>query len=155
MRRSEAWNFCIRAADGTTPRRVVFRAAGVGALASVLSAQLGVATRIGALRRTAPNSCPRLPTLAAAEIPIVAVEAMLAAVFMFTLVGPLRLPAWVPAVVIADMVAALVGLRHLARRRSSGVWLGLAALRQLRGRERLVALVVLGVLAQPPPAEFC
>jgi hypothetical protein len=40
------------------------------------------------------------------------------------------------------------GRPHLARRRSSGVWLGLAALRQLRGRERLVALVVLGVLAQ-------
>ena len=30
--RSEAWNFCMRAADGSTPRRVVFRAAGIGAL---------------------------------------------------------------------------------------------------------------------------
>jgi hypothetical protein len=146
--RSEAWNFCMRAAEGSTPRRVVFRAAGVGALASVLSAQLGVATRIGALRRTAPHTCPRIPTLAAAEVPIVAVEAMLAAVFMFTLVGPLQLPAWVPILVIAAMIAALGGLRRLARRRRSGLWLGLAALRELRGRERLVALVVLGVLAQ-------
>ena len=56
--RSEAWNFCMRTAGGSTPRRVVFRAAGVGALASVLSAQLGVATRIGALRRTAPHTSP-------------------------------------------------------------------------------------------------
>jgi hypothetical protein len=146
--RSEAWNFCMRAAEGSTPRRVVFRAAGVGSLASVLSAQLGVATRIGALRRPAPTTCPRLTTLAAAEVPIVAVEAMLAAVFMFTLVGPLDLPVWVPVLVIACMLAALGGLRRVARRRRSGVWLGLAALRQLRGRERLVALVVLGVLAQ-------
>jgi uncharacterized membrane protein YbhN (UPF0104 family) len=146
--RSEAWNFCMRAAGGSAPRRVVFRAAGVGSLASVLSAQLGVATRIGALRRTAPNTCPRLPTLAAAEVPIVAVEATLAAVFMFTLVGPLHLPFWVPILVIVGMLASLVGLRRLARRRRSGIWLGLAALRELRGRERLVALVVLGVLAQ-------
>lgn len=146
--RSEAWNFCMRAADGSTPRRVVFRAAGIGALASVLSAQLGVATRIGALRRTAPATCPKLTTLAGAEVPIVAVEAMLAAVFMFTLVGPLDLPAWVPVLVIACMLAGLACLRRVARRRRSGVWLGLAALRQLRGRERLVALVVLGVLAQ-------
>ncbi len=146
--RSEAWNFCMRAAEGSTPRRVVFRAAGVGALASVLSAQLGVATRIGALRRTAPNTCPRVPTLAAAEVPIVAVEAMLAAVFMFTLVGPLHLPVWVPILVIAAMLGALGCLRRVARRRRSGLWLGLAALRELRGRERLVALVVLGVLAQ-------
>ena len=138
----------MRAADGSTPRRVVFRAAGIGALASVLSAQLGVATRIGALRRTAPATCPKLTTLAGAEVPIVAVEAMLAAVFMFTLVGPLELPAWVPVLVIACMLAGLACLRRVARRRRSGVWLGLAALRQLRGRERLVALVVLGVLAQ-------
>src|SRR5579864_8297086 len=84
--RSEAWNFCMRAAGGSTPRRVVFRAAGLGALASVLSAQLGVATRIGAIRRTAPHTSPRVPALMAAEVPIVAVEATLAALFTFTLI---------------------------------------------------------------------
>ena len=146
--RSEAWNFCMRAAGGSAPRRLVFRAAGIGSLASVLSAQLGVAARIGALRKSAPNTCPRLPTLAAAEVPIVAVEAALAAVFMFTLVGPLHLPFWIPILVIAGMLCALVGLRRVARRRRTGIWLGLAALRDLRGRERLIALVVLGVVAQ-------
>jgi uncharacterized membrane protein YbhN (UPF0104 family) len=146
--RSEAWNFCMRAAGGSTPRRVVFRAAGIGALASVLSAELGLATRIGALRRTAPQTSPRIPTLAVAEIPIVAIEAMLAALFMFTLVGPLNLPPWVPLLVIGGMLAVIGGLHRLARARRSGVWLGLAALRDLHGRERLVALVVFGVLAQ-------
>ena len=84
----------------------------------------------------------------AAEVPIVAVEATLAAVFMFTLVGPLDLPFWIPILVIMGMLCSLVGLRRVARRRRTGIWLGLAALRDLRGRERLIALVVLGVVAQ-------
>jgi hypothetical protein len=146
--RSEAWNFCMRSAGGSTPRRVVFRAAGWGALASVLSAQLGVATRIGAIRRTAPRTTPKAPALVAAEVPIIAVEAMLAALFMFTLVGPLNLPVWAPILVIGAMGCVLLALRRLARRRRSGLWGGLAALRELRGRGRHVALIVLGILAQ-------
>ena len=148
LTRTEAWNFCIRAAGGSTPRRLVFRAAGIGGLASVLSAELGVATRIATLRRTAPQSSPQLSTLVTAEVPIVAVEATLAALFTFTLVGPLNLPPWIPVAVLVGMVAVLAGLRCLARRRRRGLWLGLAALRELRGRERLIALVGLGVLAQ-------
>jgi uncharacterized membrane protein YbhN (UPF0104 family) len=146
--RSEAWNFCMRSAGGSTPRRIVFRAAGLGALASVLSAQLGLATRIGAIRRTAPTTTPKAPTLVAAEVPIVAVEMMLAALFTFTLVGPLKLPAWAPLPVIAAMGCVLLALRRLARHRRSGLWRGLAAVRDLRGRERLIALIVIGILAQ-------
>lgn len=146
--RSEAWNFCMRTAGGSTSRRVVFRAAGVGALASVLSAQLGVAARIGAIRRTAPRTTPRIPTLVAAEVPIIVVEATLAALFTFTLIGPLSLPAWAPFPVIIAMAALVLALARIARRRRSGFWRGLAAVRQLQGRGRLVALVVLGVLAQ-------
>jgi uncharacterized membrane protein YbhN (UPF0104 family) len=146
--RGEAWNICLRAAGSSAPRRVVFRAAGIGSLASVVSAQLGVATRIAALRRSAPSSCPRVPALMAAEVPILAVEAMLAALFMFTLVGPLSLPWWVPVLVIAAMGAAVAGLGRLARRRRSGLWTGLAVLRDLRGRGRLVVLIVIGVVAQ-------
>jgi len=146
--RGEAWGFCVRAAGGSVSRRVVFRAAGLGSLATVLSAQLGVVTRIGALRRTAPQHAPRIPALLAAEVPIIAIEATLAALFAFTLVRPLALPPWLPALVLAGALAALLGLRRLARRRRSGVWLGLAALAQLRGRGRLLALVLAGILAQ-------
>jgi hypothetical protein len=146
--RSEAWNGCVLAAGGSVPRRLVFRAAGIGSLASVVSAQLGVATRIGALRRSAPRTCPRIPAMMAAEVPIVAVEAMLAALFMFTLVGPLSLPWWIPLLVVAAMLGALAGLAAVARRRRSGLWLGLAVMRDLRGRGRLVALIVIGVVAQ-------
>jgi uncharacterized membrane protein YbhN (UPF0104 family) len=146
--RSEAWNFCVRAAGGTVPRRVLFRAAGFGSLASVVSAQFGVAARIGALRRTAPASAPRVPALLAAEVPIIAVEVALAAFFTFTLVGPLGLPLWVPGLVLVGTLAALAALHRLARRRRSGLWQGLAALRELHGRGRLVALVIGGVLAQ-------
>ena len=147
--RSEAWNFCMRAAgrEHTAARRLPRRrgrCARQRAQRTARCAQRGSA-RCGARRRT---TCPRLATLAAAEVPIVAVEMMLAALFMFTLVGPLDLPPWIPLLVIAGMIGALGGLRRVARRRRSGMWLGLAALRELRGRERLVALVVLGVLAQ-------
>jgi uncharacterized membrane protein YbhN (UPF0104 family) len=146
--RSEAWNFCMRSAGGSTSRRVVFRAAGFGALAGVLSAQLGVATRIGTIRRTAPSTSPRAPALIVAEIPIIAVEATLAALFAFTLVGPLHLPLWAPLPAIGLMVGAIVSMRGLARRHLAGAWRGLAAFRELHGRGRLVALVVLGVVAQ-------
>jgi len=146
--RAEAWNGCVIAAGGTVSRRVVLRAAGVGSLASVISAQLGVALRIAALRRSAPETSPRIPAMMAAEVPIVAVETTLAALFMFTLVGPLDLPLWLPFVAIALMFGAMFGLRGVARRHRSGLWLGLAALRDFQGRRRLVALVVLEVIAQ-------
>jgi uncharacterized membrane protein YbhN (UPF0104 family) len=146
--RGEAWNVCLGAAGSRASRRVVFRAAGIGSLASVISAQLGVATRIAALRRSAPDACPRVPALMAAEVPILAVEATLAALFMFTLVGPLGLPWWIPILVVIAMLAAVAGLGGLARRRRFGLWMGLAVLRDLRGRGRLVALVVIGVVAQ-------
>jgi uncharacterized membrane protein YbhN (UPF0104 family) len=146
--RSEAWNFCVRAAGATMPRRVLFRAAGLGSLATVVSAQLGLATRIGALRHTAPESTPRVPALLAAEVPIIAFEALLAAMFTFTLVAPLHLPFWVPMLVIAGMLGALAALRTFARTHTAGLWQGLAAVRELRGRERLAGLVIMGVLAQ-------
>jgi len=143
--RAEAWNGCVTAAGGTVSRRVVLRAAGVGSLASVISAQLGVATRIAALRRSAPETSPRIPAMMAAEVPIVAVETTLAALFMFTLVGPLDLPLWLPFVAITLMFGAMFGLRGVARRHRSGLWLGLAALRDFQGRRRLVVLILRAV----------
>jgi hypothetical protein len=67
---------------------------------------------------------------------------------MFTLVGPLNLPLWLPFLAIGVMFAALFGLRGVARRRRCGLWSGLAALRDLQGRGRLVALVIIEVVAQ-------
>jgi uncharacterized membrane protein YbhN (UPF0104 family) len=145
--RTEAWNLCVHAAGGSVERRVVFRAGGVGSLGSVLSGQLGSATRIAALRRAAPQTSPRLPALITAEVPTLAVEAVLAAIFTFTLVGPLGLPVWVPILVVALMACVVTLLATLARRRR-GLWMGLAVLRDLRGRRRLVAMVIIGVLAQ-------
>jgi hypothetical protein len=84
----------------------------------------------------------------AAEVPIVVVEITLAALFMFTLVGPLDLPLWLPFLAIALMLGAMFGLRGVARHRRSGLWLGLAALRDFQGRRRLVVLVVIEVVAQ-------
>ena len=62
--------------------------------------QLGVAARIAALRRSSPAVSPQVPTLIAAEFPILAIEAVLAALASFTLVAPLGIPWWLPLVLV-------------------------------------------------------
>ncbi len=92
LARSEAWYGCVCAAGGTVARRLLFRAAGIGYLASVLNGSVGLATRVTCLRRVAPDATPRVPALLAAEVPIIAVEIALAALFSFTLFALLGVP---------------------------------------------------------------
>ena len=146
--RSEAWRICVLAAGGTVGRRCLYRAASTGYVGSQLNSQIGTAVRIGALRRAAPDDCPRVPALIAAEVPILTIEAVLAALTSFTLVGPLGLPWWLPLVFLAVAVLLALGLRNLASRWREGFWSGLAVLRSLHGRNSVVALVLVAVLAQ-------
>src|SRR5215212_9001245 len=145
--RCEAWRTCVEAAGATISRRRLFRAGGLGNLGSLVNAQLGAAARIAALRRWAPEETPRIPALIAAEVPILTVEAMLAAISSFTLVGPLGLPWWSPLIGFAVMVAVVAGLRRLAGR-GHGFCAGLAVLRSLDGRNRVIALVLVAVFCQ-------
>ena len=146
--RSEAWRICVLAAGGTVGRRCLYRAASAGYVGSQLNSQIGTAVRIGALRRAAPDDCPRVPALIAAEVPILTIEAVLAALTSFTLVGPLGLPWWLPLVLLAVAVLLALGLRNLASRWREGFWSGLAVLRSLHGRHSVIALVLVAVLAQ-------
>jgi uncharacterized membrane protein YbhN (UPF0104 family) len=147
LARSEAWNVCVRAAGGTVTRRLLFRAAGVGYLASVLNGSVGMAARILSLRRAAPTATPRVPALVAAEVPIITVEVALAAIFSFTLIAPLGVPWWVPVIALAIIGAAVAALRRLSKRRRTGLWAGLAVLRN-RGRGRMIAFTLAAVCAQ-------
>jgi uncharacterized membrane protein YbhN (UPF0104 family) len=146
--RSEAWHLTIEAAGGTVDRRVLYRASSMQVVGSVINGQLGVAARIAALRRSSPEVAPQVPTLIAAELPILAVEAMLAALASFTLVVPLGLPWWLPIVGFAVVGAASAGLRHLAVRKGRELWSGLAVLRTLNGGSRVVGFVLVAVFAQ-------
>ena len=146
--RSEAWHLSIRAAGGTVHRRVLYRASSMQVLGSVINGNLGVAARIAALRRSSPEVAPQVPTLIAAEFPILTVEAMLAAIASFTLVAPLGLPWWAPIVGLAVIAGASAGLRHLAVRKGRDLWRGLAVLRSLEGGTRVVAFVLIAVFAQ-------
>jgi uncharacterized membrane protein YbhN (UPF0104 family) len=146
--RSEAWHLTIGAAGGTVDRRTLYRASSMQVLGGVLNGHLGVAARIAALRRSSPDVCPQVPTLIAAEFPILAVEAMLAALTSFTLVGPLGLPWWLPIVAFAVVAAVSTGLRHLAVRQGRKLWRGLAVLRTLGGGSRVVGFVLIAVFAQ-------
>jgi hypothetical protein len=148
LARSEAWHLTIREAGGTVPRRVLYRASSMGVLGGLVNAQLALAARIAALRRSSPDGSPQVPTLVAAEFPILAVEAALAALTSFTLVGPLGLPWWLPLICLAVVGAANAGLRQLALRKGRELWRGLAIVRRLGSGSRLVAFVLVAVFAQ-------
>ena len=130
--RCEAWRTCVVAAGATISRRRLFRAGGLGNLGSLVNAQLGAAARIAVLRRSAPDETPRIPALIAAEIPIITIEGMLAALSSYTLVGPLGLPWWTPLIAFAVMVGVVIALSRLAGR-GHGFCQGLAVLRSLAG----------------------
>ena len=147
LARSEAWNVCVRAAGGTVSRRVLFRAAAVGYVASVLNGSFGMAARIASLRRAAPQTSPRVPALMAAEVPIITVELVLVAIFSFTLVAPLGVPWWVPVTIVGLTAGVVAALRRVSQRHRTGLWAGLAILR-IQGRGRLVTFAVLAVCAQ-------
>jgi uncharacterized membrane protein YbhN (UPF0104 family) len=148
LARTEAWHVSVEAAGGQVARRVLFRASSMQVLGSLLSGQLGAAARIVALRRSSREVCPQVPTLIAAEVPIVSVEAALAALSSFTLVGPLGLPWWSPLVAVGVIVAGGTGLRRLALCTGRGLWRGLAVLRSRRGGGRVVCWVLVTVFCQ-------
>jgi uncharacterized membrane protein YbhN (UPF0104 family) len=148
LARSEAWHITIEAAGGTVARRILYRASSMQVLGGLLNGHLGVAARIAALRRSSPDVSPQVPTLIAAEFPILAIEASLAALTSFTLVGPLGLPWWLPLVGLAVVGALSAGLRHLAAWEARELWKGLTVLRKLRGGSRVVGFVLVAVFAQ-------
>jgi len=71
-----------------------------------------------------------------------------AALTSFTLIGPLRLPWWLPLIAIAVIGTLSAGLRHLALRKGRELWKGLAVLRSLRGGARVFGFVLVAVFAQ-------
>jgi uncharacterized membrane protein YbhN (UPF0104 family) len=147
LARSEAWHICVRAAGATVSRRVLFRAAACGYLASVLNGSFGMAVRITSLRRAAPQASPRVPALMAAEVPIITVELALVAIFSFTLIAPLGVPWWVPIIVVGATAGVVAALRRVSECHRTGLWSGLAILR-VQSRSRLITFAVLAVCAQ-------
>jgi uncharacterized membrane protein YbhN (UPF0104 family) len=148
LARTEAWHLTIQAAGGRVSRRVLFRASSTQVFGSLLNGQLGAAARIFTLRRSSSEVCPQVPTLIAAEVPILAVEAALAALTSFTLVGPLGLPWWSPVLAVGVIVAGGAGLRRLALCGGRKLWRGLAVIRCARRGTRVVAWVMVAVLSQ-------
>jgi hypothetical protein len=147
LTRAEAWAICVRAAGGTVGRRVLFRSAAFGCVASIVNGSVGMAVRIVSVRRAAPLTTPRAPALVAAELPIITVELALVALFSFTLIAPLGVPLWVPAIIVILVVGLVALLRRLSDRHRTGLGAGLAVLR-MQSRGRLVTFALLAVCAQ-------
>ena len=131
--RSEAWYRSVLASGGTVGRRSLYRASSMGFVGGLLNTQLGTAARIAALRRWVPDSCPRVPTLIAAELPILTVEASLAALTSFTLVGPLGLPWWLPLALLATVLGLTIALVRLGAAKARWLHRGLAVMRGFVG----------------------
>jgi cold shock CspA family protein/uncharacterized membrane protein YbhN (UPF0104 family) len=148
LARTEAWHRTIEAAGGTVARRPLYRASSMGYVGSLLNAQLGTVARIAALRRSSPADAPGVATLLAAELPILAIEAGLAALTSVTLIGPLGLPWWCPIIFVAVIGAITFGLRHLSVRAARPLWQGLTVLHRLSDGRRLFLLVLIAVFAQ-------
>jgi len=148
LARTEAWHLTIESAGGTVARRVLYRASGLQVLGGAINGHLGIAVRIAALRRSSPEVSPQVPTLVAAEFPILAIEAGLAALTSFTLIGPLGLPWWLPLVAIGAVAVISAGLRRLALGKGRELWKGLTVLRRLGHGSRVVGFVLLAVFAQ-------
>lgn len=146
--RSEAWYVCVDAAGGRTGRRPLYRAAAIGYLGNLLNSSFGLAVRIAELRRTSPDDAPKAGALVAAELPIVVIEIALAAICSFTLVAPLGIPWWTPLIALAVGGGLVAGLGRLAHRKRDGFWKGIAVMRQLGHRNRIIALTVFAVSAQ-------
>lgn len=146
--RSEAWHVCVDAAGGNVGRRRLYGAAGIGYLGNLLNPQVGLAVRITALRRAAPKECPGAGALLTAELPIVVIEIAFAAIFSFTLIGPLGLPWWVPLIALGAAGAIMAGVSAISRRRRHGLWKGLAVMRGLKSRNRIIALTAFAVSLQ-------
>jgi uncharacterized membrane protein YbhN (UPF0104 family) len=146
--RSEAWHVCVGAAGGEVTRRRLYRASSVGYLGNIFNANFGAGVRIAALRRSAPADSPSVKALIAAELPIMVVEGALVALCSFTLIGPLGLAWWWPLIFVAVGALVIAGLARLARDKRDGFWQGLAIMRGLHGRMRIIALVIFAVSAQ-------
>lgn len=147
LARTEAWTICVQAAGGTVHRRVLFRSAAAGCIASIVNGSVGMAVRVASVRRAAPQTTPRASALVAAEVPIITVELALVAIFSFTLVAPLDIPLWVPALIIAAIAGLVTGLCRVSDRHRTGLGAGLAVLR-MRSRGRLITFALLAVCAQ-------
>ena len=146
--RTEAWRVCVLAAGGTIGRRRLYRASSMGYVGSLVNAQIGTAARIAALRKTAPAESPRVAPLITAEVPIMVVEGMLAAIASVTLIEPLGAPWWAPLVALAVALAISGGLRSLARGTGRGLRRGMHVMRNLNGSATIVGLILIATFAQ-------
>jgi hypothetical protein len=81
-------------------------------------------------------------------MPIVVVEIALAALCSFTLVGPLGMAWWAPLIFLSVALVGIVAVTRLARGRHDGFWAGIAVMRGLGSRNRIIGLVMFATGAQ-------
>lgn len=146
--RIEAWRLCIRAAGSVLPRKTLYCAGSCGAPLGLVNMQLAAATRIGVLRKLAPDSAPPLPALCATELPIWGAEVAVGACLLLFAAPAIGLP-WFAAplglVVIGIILALLARTSIRSHKRFAA---GFSILADARRAPKLLALVSIVTLAQ-------
>ena len=145
--RSEAWLVCVDAAGGSVNRRRLYRASSVGYLGNLFNSHIGMGVRIAALRRSAPKESPTSPPDHRRDADHR--DRDRAGGDLLVHPGrPLGLPWWLPLVFVGAGAAIVGAITRLSRGHREGFWKGLAVMRGLGMRNRIIALVVFATGAQ-------
>jgi hypothetical protein len=142
--RTEAWRTVLAGAGGAGLTTRTLHAANAGAfLAGTVQGHTALPVRIGLLRRFGGPDCPGVAQVALADGPILLLEVFTSAVLLAIAATAVpAIPDWMPAVMIATALAALLALRIVHRRfQDRALAGGLAVLADRQLRSRLTAIV--------------
>lgn len=142
--RSEAWRLVLFSASaGRAPRSAIHGANAGAFLVGTVQSGAAVPARMALLLRMGAGEAPRLRALALSDVPIFALEFLIAALLLAWAGGSqFGLPVWARAAGAVAALAGVVALRLLHRRlRSRPLAAGLAVLGDPRRRASLVAVV--------------
>jgi membrane protein implicated in regulation of membrane protease activity len=143
--RCEAWRVAVGAiADRRADRVEAHAAGGAGFAAGTVQGAGTAPARAVAFRRLAPAIAPPVGQAVVAEVPVLLLEALLAAIVLAVATAAVPLtPAWMPAAVGAASIGGLFATWALARRaRGHRLGAGMRALSDGRRRLAIAALIV-------------
>jgi hypothetical protein len=147
--RTAAWQVAIDAAGGRVRAREAHPASGASYVVGLLNLYLGVAVRIGVIRRRVPDRSPTTYEQIAAESALIVVETALVGVLLLCASWTLEVPLAVALAISVGGLLAAVALVVVARRFAPARFsAGLAVARQPRALALVTAAIACTLLLQ-------
>lgn len=146
--RIEAWRECLLSAGAKLPRKTLYCAGSCAAPLGLINMQLAAGTKIGILRKLAPERSPEVMALCAAELPIWGAEVAIGAALLLFAAPALGLPWFAAPAGLLLIGAALYLLAQTGLRSHKKFAAGLRVLTDSKRAPRLWALLSVVTLAQ-------